>query len=459
MHLLLSTALALPQYAQRSGRTCANCHVSPTLEDPEGWENPELKDRKCTLHCESCHTDPMGGGQRNASGRYYAQSTAGMFHTQDRSYTDHDRELFGDDAMWKVQEFLGEHADVEEGDRRIPSDEEEWAAGVGGDQRGGRLAWGKPLGEPATMQLWDGRYDDLNADPMLSVGGDVRISYWTGTDRVFPMQADLHTTFHPVHHLSLVSTISARGRSAGGVYKPPIYNRRLYVMAHELPYMAWAKAGIFQPGFGQYLDDHTRYPRAMFEQDLDSSDDTVLGAEIGAAPNYPYLSASVFANDTSWLDGGDPDQGWGLALNGGLRELAWTATGHVMIKQRGAAGRGDLYAGGVTWALNPFAWSNQVPLTFTGEVSGGVRVIEGKQTPMLAATTQMDWLLRNGVNARVTADQAVSDFGSPLLRQRYGLGLDLTPIPGITVSTTGRRSWEGAHAAGNDLMVTTHFYF
>ena len=24
-----------PMYAQRSGRTCANCHVSPTLEDEE----------------------------------------------------------------------------------------------------------------------------------------------------------------------------------------------------------------------------------------------------------------------------------------------------------------------------------------------------------------------------------------------------------------------------------------
>ena len=29
-------AEALPMYAQRSGRSCANCHVSPTLEDPEG---------------------------------------------------------------------------------------------------------------------------------------------------------------------------------------------------------------------------------------------------------------------------------------------------------------------------------------------------------------------------------------------------------------------------------------
>ncbi len=37
-----SVAEALPMYAQRSGRTCANCHVSPTLEDEKGWENPEL---------------------------------------------------------------------------------------------------------------------------------------------------------------------------------------------------------------------------------------------------------------------------------------------------------------------------------------------------------------------------------------------------------------------------------
>ncbi|MCP4805271.1 MAG: hypothetical protein GY913_02745 [Proteobacteria bacterium] len=338
-------AEALPFYAQRSGRTCANCHVSPTLEDEEGWENPELAERKCTMSCTSCHVDPTGGGQRNASGRYYGQSTLGMLHTQDRSYSDHGREILGNDMLWKAQNFLGEPADVAEGERLVPSTEEDWESGMGAGQTGNYAALGTPLGEEPSMAFWDGRYDDLAADPMFQFGGDVRGAWWSATRTAFPMQVDLHAAFHPVHHLMFVTTIAARGRTTGGLYTPPVFLRRAFVMVNELPYFAYAKAGIFMPDYGVFIEDHTRFTREMFEMDLSTSQDTVLGVQVGATPNYPTLSASLFANDTSWLDGGEKDEGWGATVNGGWRDLGWTVTGHAMHKQRRGQGRGGPVSG------------------------------------------------------------------------------------------------------------------
>ena len=451
---------ALPFYAQRSGRTCANCHVSPTLEDEAGWENPELAERKCTMSCTSCHLDPTGGGQRNASGRYYGQSTLAMLHTQDRSYSDHGRELLGNDLLWKAQNLLGEPADVAQDERLIPSTREDWEAGMGQGQTGNWAAMGTPLTTEPVMAFWDGRYDDLDADPMLQVGGDFRLAWWSATRTGFPMQADLHAGFHPVHHLMFVGTLAARGRTTGGVYSPPIFPRRAFVMVNELPYFAYAKAGIFMPDYGVFVEDHTRFTREMFEMDLSTSQDTVLGVQVGATPNYPTLSASLFANDTSWLDGGEKDEGWGATVNGGWRDLGWTVTGHAMHKQRRGLGRGNLSAVGVGWGLNPAYYWERIPATLTGEMSLGHRSwATGKSETYVASTAQLDWIVRNGINLQITGDHAIPALSSPVLRQRYGATLQVPPTPGLTFSATGRQMWEGNTNAGRDVLLQTHVWF
>ena len=72
--LFSASAFALPQFALRSARDCATCHV-----DPQGWTDPEVELRKCTYDCMSCHVSPSGAGMRNQAGRYYGNEVLPMF--------------------------------------------------------------------------------------------------------------------------------------------------------------------------------------------------------------------------------------------------------------------------------------------------------------------------------------------------------------------------------------------
>ncbi len=452
--LWMTAAQALPLYSQRSGRTCGNCHVSPTVEDPEGWDNPELMERKCTMTCVSCHVDPVGGGLRNTSGRYFGASTVSIMPRQVRSYSDLDRELVSEEAIWRfqtaVRKALGE-------ERYVPSDQQEAEAGIGSGMKGPALVTGRHR-KPITMSFWDGRYGSMNADPVLQFGGDLRAAWYSGTGAVFPMQLDLHGAVHPVHHLTLAATASGQAMGPESERASPVYAKRLFLMTHELPGMSWAKAGAFQPGFGTLLDDHTSPVRTLFESSAAESGSTVIGAELGTAPNYPFAQVSVFANDASPL-GAAADSGWGAAAQGGWRDLAWSLTGHAQLRRRRQRGLGDLEAAGVAWGLSPEVFWDALPLTWLGEVSAGRRTTQASSELPVASMSELSLLVRNGIVAKVRSDVWTPDAATSGLQHRHGLGLSVSPIPGITVEGTTRVLFTPTGELRPDALMQTHIWF
>jgi len=495
-------AAALPMYAMRSARTCANCHVSPTAQDRNGWNNPSIWKRKCTMSCSSCHVNPTGGGLRNSSGRYYGQSTLAIFPVQTRSYSDHGREVMPHSLVGLLRHLGHRHppavrpvtirpatrpankpaaaeapssqpAKSGQGTapraRSIPSNYEQVVDGVGSGMTAGFGTFGKPFNAdpPSEYAYWDGRYGDLNADPLVVAGADLRLAYWTGASSIFPMQLDLHGALHPIEHVTVMATAALRGRIGGPVAtftqdRFPLFARNAFLLIHELPAMAYLKAGIFLPSFGTHIDDHTSYTRRFFEMDVSQAEDTVLGAEIGLAPNYPFATLSVFRN---FLPPDTPDgtsAGFGAALNLGWRDIVWHLTAHGMIKRRDIAARGNLTAAGVAWGFNPFALSNKVPITYMGEFSAGriQRPITGSSATVLAMYHEVWVTLFNGISLRGKYDFGTRDLDvDGLMEHRLSALLDICVIPGATVIAGTRTQLGGSRVGGTDFMVQTHFWF
>lgn len=474
--LLLSaaqSASALPMYAQRSGRTCGNCHISPTYEDQGGWPNPEIPERKCNMSCMSCHINPTGGGLRNTSGRYYGQSTLAMVPTQERSYSDYHREIIDAGVITAFRNAFNTPDDQTRTSsasrRRVPSTWQDVQNGMGDGAQGGMTNWGRPAGGTGEYSYWHGRYGDLSADPMFAMGGDARMAYWSGSGTFFPMQVDVHAVLHPVEHLSFMATAAVRGRVSGvaaviGQERLPIFARNAFVMAHELPYMAYAKAGIFMPSFGLYLDDHTGFTRREFEQDTSTSQNSAMGVEIGLAPNYPFATLSLFRNmkpDAMPADS-TANVGWGMAANMGWRDMGWSLTAHGMMKRRDLEARGDLDAIGVTWGFNPAYFSDSIPLTYMGEFSMGRKPRIG--TPDMAAYYasyhELWWLIVNGISAKLKYDLADRDAElEGGFEHRVMVGADITPIPGVTLSPQLRYLISEEGDPSTDIFVMAHLWF
>lgn len=281
---------ATPQIAARAGRTCDNCHLTPN-----GWKNPSLAQRKCTLSCQGCHVDPSGGGMRTVSGRFYGKATRPMIATSPRPTADWDRNVPGLGRKDKATTYS--HVLP-----RGPETFERSAAYV--DSLDDRFAWGLPGRSASRYGFLPGRYFRLDPDPVFRIGGSLRLAtLLRGNALAFPMQLDLPFVFHPVHHFTLYVNTGARGRRGG--YKKTFdnpatpYFREAFVMLHEAPYLGYLKAGRFVPSFGLRLDDHTTRTRRGFGLDGSLPESRVTGVEIGAAPNEPFFQASWFGMTSS----------------------------------------------------------------------------------------------------------------------------------------------------------------
>jgi hypothetical protein len=448
-------ANATPMYAGRSARTCDNCHVTPNK-----WENPKLADRKCNMSCQTCHVDPAGGGARNASGRFFGRSTLPMIANSPRPTHDWDRNVPG---LGRRDRATSYNANIPNG----PLNTGEAAAYR--DSIDDPWAWGRPLGGDNKYAFLNGRYHTLNADPMLRVGWDARLASIDGTSLMFPMQVDIPVVFHPLHSVTFMVNTGARGRPSG--YSDTFdsdhsfYFREAFVMLHEAPYQAYAKAGRFVPSFGLRLDDHTSHIRRAFELDGGLPESRVTGVEVGAAPNYPFVQASWFkmasrARVPDAWDIFDLDDGWGAAVNAGWRDLSWSVGGSAMIRSRELNEGGDTSTFGVFGIVNPWRYSRSLPITYQVEYDYGTyQRASGNETEHAAFYQELNWVAYNGITFLLAHDWADPDRE---VRDdhdhRVQLGVQITPYPGVTFDARIRSLVPAGGGSDNDAFVQMHIW-
>jgi hypothetical protein len=448
-------ARATPLYASRAGRACDNCHLTPNA-----WENPRLAQRKCTLSCIACHADPAGGGMRTTSGRFYGRSTLAAIATSPRPTQDWDRELLP--WLYRKDRATSYTDSLQQGPRNSADVRSRpWPVAD-------RWALGRSRPDPGPFAPWSGRFGALNADPRLRIAWDVRVAALFDAGAVFfPMQTDLGVLVHPIEHISLLTNLGARGRTAGidatlhDAHTP--YLREAFVLVHELPFLAHVKLGRFTPRFGLRLDDHTALTRRTFALDAALPETRVTGVEIGVNPNYPYLSLAAFRGAGAGrvpaaFDPFDVDSGWGGTLDLGYRAEGWNAGTSALVERRSLAGGGDVASFALYGALNPWRRWRHVPLTLLGEIDVGTfDRASGRTARRVAVHQEVAWLVANGVNALAAydasdPDTAVRDDHA----QRWSLGLQLVPIPGITLDGRGRLLFPAGDLVGADFFLQVH---
>ncbi|NNF06080.1 MAG: hypothetical protein HKN21_04915, partial [Candidatus Eisenbacteria bacterium] len=317
------------------------------------------------------------------------------------------------------------------------------------------FAGGQPGGKRTPYSFAQGRYGKLQADPMLRVGWDYRGAIFLpgggygGQALVFPMQADLHAAFQPYEHFTLLANVGARGRSEGveAVFDDPKtpYLREAFLMVHELPYLAYLKAGRFTPTFGHRLDDHTSFIRRGLGLDASLPETRVTGFELGVNPNYPYLNIAGFWGSSpdrapSAFDIFDTDPGFGTTMNVGYRHMGWSLGLSGMKRNRAVEFGGDRAAWGLNGAFNPWYYKRGLPFTYLFEIDRGEQErFSGSIQQSLIFFQELSWLVTNGVNVLVGHNYEDPDRDVAYDEAHRGhVGLQITPVSGFTIDTRFR---------------------
>lgn len=309
-------AAATPFYALNSANTCDTCHVEPI-----DWDNPpDAWQRECTLDCQSCHVSPTGGGMRNSMGKYFSAERLA---------------LFGDRPS-----HHGKNPPVPE-DKRLRYNALAFDPETGEFKGGWQGGWQK-----GSMHYTedDKRYGYFAADPVIDVGGDLRLMTVVPTEAntqrnlaFFPMQAQLYLAWKVLDKVTTYVDVGWQGSQSGllgpesddiaRLLQQRLWVREAFVMAHRLPMMSYIRAGRFTLPYGWRLPDHTAYTRrGLWDQYKQG-----YGVEVGFAPNfpsglYPWANLAVFRQG---LEGwpGEPLStrgGWGVSGQAGVKELGYT---------------------------------------------------------------------------------------------------------------------------------------
>ncbi len=453
---------SLPSYTARSSRVCDSCHVSPFKNNSqEEWKNPVWYKRKCTLSCQVCHINPGGGGLRTPAGRYYANNVLPMFGSNKRPFHDTNGTFYYifHKKSFPSDKTSSKNINYKSNNSNNKSELHKLKFFYSGDF----LAFGYPFNattkdSQSSYAFESGRYDDKNADPLLTIGVDTRPGFVRINNKssfVF-MQLDTGIAFHPIEHLSFIATVGFPIRELNTGKKIHFNLQNASLLIHELPMMMTIQMGLFLPSFGIRHEDHTAPSRYLLDMDFSRAKNIVLGTEISIAPNYPYLTLAFFTNRKHFIN--NSFAGYGGTITSGWRDIYWGAGVSFIYKDRPIDDGGNLRAGGINAYFSFWKWKLPIIILLEGNLGKNPKSFSDFKT-FITTFSRIEYLLTPGLNLQINHHYLLNDTMNKIEEyNRLGVGFDFHIIYGVKLSSELRWTLTNTRNTSTDLILLFHGY-
>ncbi len=285
----------------------------------------------------------------------------------------------------------------------------------------------------------------------ITLGADLRSAHFHSTaDQVarnfFLMQGDLYAQFSIDERYSANIDVDQEG------------SVEIYALAWVLPWSGYVKAGRFTPVFGWKFPDHNLFSRE--ELSFDQPFNTDAGIEIGFYPKHVSLWASVLNGEppvnTRFDTNDDLAYVVGALSQFKVRQFGIGLGGSFLYNQKDPGRTSASEGGGPPGRRTqggPFGSFTWGPWSWLWEVDATRLLIPNVRVKTKLLTThELAYEVRQGVDIVGNynwVDRNV-DLGTGT-KQRFGLGVDVTPVPFVELQAQLNRYVATGHDAAQAL--------